>query len=117
MKCKKCGNEYPSNELMNGICYDCFEKNQDNTRNENFQVIKEDNNYKTKERKINHLSSLYNTLSYIFLFLSVFGAIVLAIFFQNAIIVISCLISCLMFWLFLQTASEILQLLEDIKNK
>ena len=76
-----------------------------------------DNKPRKKERKINELSKLYNTLATIVLVCSFLGTILITVILQNVVIGISCFISCLVFWLFFKTASEILQLLEDIKNK
>ena len=76
-----------------------------------------DNKPRKKERKINELSKLYNTLAIISLICWFLGTILITVILQNIAISISCFISCLIFWLFFRTASEILQLLEDIKNK
>ncbi len=35
MKCKECNKDFNENELMNGVCFDCFEKLQQNNQNSN----------------------------------------------------------------------------------
>ena len=121
MKCKKCGKEYPENELMKGICYDCFEEKQNQSEvSKVIEEIKEETHYtnsQKSERNINGLSSAYHGLSSICFLLSIILAFIFAMIFQEFIVSASVFVAFIFIGLFLQTSSEILQLLEDIKNK
>lgn len=101
MQCKKCGKECMESELTNGFCEDCLKK-----YGENSQELKFVNN---------NIANTFKILVYIIIVIGVILAIVGCT--LNLIYGILIFVSTLLSALFLRAIAEIIQLLEDIKNK
>lgn len=101
MQCKKCGKECMESELTNGFCEDCIKK-----YGQNSQEIK---------HKENHIANLIRIFVIVIIILGcILGIIELVVNILTGIIVfIATFISALLF----SSIAEIIQLLEDIKNK
>ncbi len=101
MQCKKCSKECMESELTNGFCSDCIQK---------YGLTSEEIHYKK-----NHLAGIIKSLVIVIIVLGCilgFVGIVLNIAIGIAIFVAT-FISALLF----SSIAEIIQLLEDIKNK
>lgn len=101
MQCKKCGKECMESELTNGYCSDCIKKYGINS-----QEI---------HHKENHIASVIKAFVIVIIVLGcIFGVVGLVINIAIGIVIfVATLISALLF----SAIAEIIQLLEDIKNK
>lgn len=115
MNCKKCGKDYPTNELMNGICYECFIKNQNNNDTLNdfkMSKIEEKNNFIE-----NSVSKEFKIWAIFIIIVGIVIALLIGVYFENFILGICAFGSFYVVWMLLRAVAEIIQLLEDIKNK
>ncbi len=101
MKCKKCGKECMENELVNGFCKECIDK-----YGENSEELRDVENRIARIIKI--LVGIIIVLGIICMIISFSYDII-----YTVIIILSTFISALL----LRAIAEIIQLLEDIKNK
>ncbi len=101
MQCKKCGKECMESELKNGFCEECLKK-----YGKNPQELKLVNN---------NIANTLKILVYIIIIIGIILAIVSCTI--NLIYGILIFVSALLSALFLRALAEIIQLLEDIKNK
>ena len=114
MQCKKCKKDFKEEELMNGLCFDCFEKlQQEEQQPEPKLYFTDDDDVKVQEKNlvasiIKVLAIVYGIISVIFLFIpNNLGN------YYSFIITIAGIVSAI----FTYGLAEIIQLLEDIKNK
>lgn len=103
MQCKKCGKECMESELTNGYCSDCIEKYRENS--EEIHNIG------------NHLANTYRILMGIVILIGIIFTILVISISGSILSGILVIIATALMTLFFRTISEILQLLEDIKNK
>ena len=101
MKCKKCGKECMESELVNGFCSDCIKQ-----YGENSQELKSIDN-----RIANIFKILVFIIALIGIILAIWGFTINI--FTGILVLISTFLIALMF----RAIAEIIQLLEDIKNK
>lgn len=101
MKCKKCGKECMENELVNGFCKECIDR-----YGENSEELRDVENRIARIIKI--LVGIIIVLGIICMIISFSYDII-----YTVIIILSTFISALL----LRAIAEIIQLLEDIKNK
>ena len=103
MQCKKCKKECMANELTNGFCSECI-----NTYNDNMQELNNIENSIAKYFKIWCIVTII-----IGILLGIFS-----FFADNGIFIsLLCIASSLVLAAFLRAIAEIIQLLEDIKNR
>lgn len=103
MQCKKCGKECMESELRNGFCKDCIEKYGENS-NEIHSIG-------------NHLANTYRILIGVVILIGIILTILVLAMTGSIFAGILVIITTALMTLFFRTISEILQLLEDIKNK
>lgn len=99
MECKKCHKSCVESELNNGLCSDCIKKYNISCTIQN----KTAKNYRNASWIISLIIIVINMIIFITLY--------------DFIILISTFVLSIVVWFVLYTASEIIQLLEDIKNK
>lgn len=103
MECKKCKKECMESELIDGFCSNCIEKYKNN---------------KEELNKIeNRIGKKLRIVSIVIVVLFVFYGLILIIVDKDTILAISLIISSLFLGFFTRALAEIIQLLEDIKNK
>ncbi len=125
LKCKKCGEDIQGYAFM-GYCEKCFDK-YENSKIEKLESykpnVKEINNNKTIDNEVSDKFTLFviitKALGYLLSVISFFvimfatnGNILIGLLIGAIICIITLLLS-----LFLEGFAEVLQLLEDIKNK
>lgn len=110
MKCKKCKKECMESELTNGYCYSCYQESKGNI--EELKTIKND----TAE-KIKKTSNVIKILGYIGSLILLFLFIYLYNFTNGLIVGILTAFSIFITTILLDGFAEIIQLLENIKNK
>ena len=103
MQCKKCGKECIESELTNGFCSDCIEKYGQNSQEIYY--------------KENHLANTYRILIGVVVLIGIILTIMVLAMTGGIFYGILVVISSALMVLFFRTIAEILQLLEDIKNK
>ena len=116
MKCEKCQKDFKEDELMNGLCFDCFEKLQQEkqfSKEMTHFIDNKDDNVKVKEKNL--VASILKVLAIVAIIASI---IVLFIpndlgNYYSFLVTIAGIISSI----FIYALGEIIQLLEDIKNK
>lgn len=108
-KCKKCFNE---NELNNGLCFDCFEKLQQEKQQPEQRLHFTDND-SIKIQEKNLVASIIKIFAFIEAILSVLFMFLPLENHYSFIITIAGIIIAIFTYAF----GEIIQLLEDIKNK
>ncbi len=114
MLCKiLCKQEYPNNELMNGICYDCFENKQNEAITYKMSKIEENTNKFIE----NSIAKEFKIWAICIAIIGIFFAIIIGITSESFIGGIIAFSSFYVIWLLLRAIAEIIQLLEDIKNK
>lgn len=103
MECKKCKKECIESELKQGYCLDCFER-----YNGNIEKLKNTENSTAKFFKVVSIAIIIlGIILGIIAFTANFGIF----------IALTCSFSLIIFSVFLIAIAEIIQLLEDIKNK
>lgn len=116
MQCQKCKKEYPDEELMNGICFDCFENNQkEQSKLKNYKMspIEEKHPYYQQ----NPIANYFKTWAVLVIIVGIFCSGYIFIHFENIILGIISFSSFAVTGSLLIAVAEIIQLLEDIKNK
>lgn len=103
MTCKKCKRECMESELKEGYCSDCFE-----TCNGDMNSLKNIDNSIAKFFKIGSIAIII---------LGILLGIIAFSFNYGIFISLSCTLVLIVFSVFLIAIAEIIQLLEDIKNK
>lgn len=103
MQCKKCKKNCMESELVNGYCLDCLQKYK--------------NNKEELKNTENKFGKTLRIASIVIVLLFVFYGLILIIADKNTILAISLIISSVFLGFFIRALSEIIQLLEDIKNK
>ncbi len=101
MECKKCHKACLESELDNGLCNDCIKKYG------KYCYVKTSNSF----------ASFCNILTTIFMVLNIISLFVFILYFEEAIAGIIVFIYGLFLIFFIKALSEIISLLEDIKNK
>ncbi len=103
MKCKKCGRDCLEEEIIEGYCLECVKKHKNN-----FEELK------VKENKI---AEIYRLLAVIILGSGIFISLVILTSNISDEYAIKAFIITVGWFLLLIGFAEIIQLLEDIKNK
>lgn len=125
IKCSVCGKDVSDKAK---ICPHCTTPiNNENTMKKMINNVKEKitiTSIQNNRRTVNRVANKFDLLTYIMKFLGYFSAIIcLIVFTQNVNLgtgLIFCIVICvatLLSTLFLEAIAEVLQLLEDIKNK
>ena len=108
MRCKRCKMECLNEELTNGYCSTCAES---------FEETENNKSYSTEYESSNKIATFIEIISAIFFIIGGF-AIIISIPAKFGIMLgIICFLSCSFVAILLRGFAEIIQLLEDIKNK
>lgn len=103
MTCKKCKKECLESELKNGYCSECFKEYSGD-----INKLKINNN---------SVSIFFRISSIVVIILGIFLGIIAFATSYGIFISLSCVFAMFIFSVFLIAIAEIIQLLEDIKNK
>ena len=101
MKCIKCKKDCLESELENGLCYECRNK---------YRII---DNVDT----VNFVAQGFKIFSIIEVFIGIILSIILLVNDYDIIYTIICIAASIIVFAFSRAIAEIIQLLEDIKNK
>ena len=102
MKCIKCKKDCLESELENGLCYEC--RNKDRYSGNNMYTV-------------NYVAQGFKIFSLIEILVGIVLSIILLVNDYGTIPTIICIATSLIVFAFIRAISEIIQLLEDIKNK
>lgn len=111
LKCKVCGTTKGVD--FEGMCKNCYLLSIGCKLDDDFP--QEEKN--SKKRIINKIADIYNTLAMLSIVFGIIIAVIVSISISSILVGFYIFISFFASWLFLRTFSEIIQLLEDIKNK
>ena len=108
MQCKQCKRECLESELRNGVCNECFKKNLSSVKGSD----------DTPRRNIeNAIAQEFKIWALIILIVGIISAVISFAVSENIVIALITLGSFYIIWMALRAIAEIIQLLEDIKNK